>query len=65
LAAGIGALLLSINPNLTAEQVRQILRETCDKIDPNHANYNINGFSNTHGYGRLNARRALEKANEM
>lgn len=65
LAAGIGALLLSINPDLTAEQVRQIMRETCDKIDPNNANYDSNGFSKSHGYGRVNAKSALEKAKEM
>jgi subtilisin family serine protease len=65
LAAGIGALLLSINPDLTADQVRQILRETCDKIDPTNANYDSNGFSKSHGYGRVNAKSAVEKAKEM
>lgn len=64
LAAGIGALVLSVNANLTADQVRQILRSSCDKIDPNNAHYDANGFSVTHGYGRLNARRALELAKE-
>ncbi|HZI69709.1 MAG TPA: S8 family serine peptidase [Nitrososphaeraceae archaeon] len=62
LAAGIGALVLSVNPNFTAEQVRQILQSSSDKIDPTNAHYDTNGFSVTHGYGRLNARRALELA---
>ena len=64
LAAGIGALVLSVNPNLTAEQVREVLRKSCEKIDPNNARYNSNGFSETHGYGRVNARRALEIAKQ-
>lgn len=64
LAAGIAALVLSVNPNLKAEQIRQILRRGCDKIDPGNAHYDANGFSISHGYGRLNARRALEIAKE-
>jgi hypothetical protein len=63
-AAGISALVLSVNANLTADQVRQILRSSCDKIDPNNAHYDANGFSVALGYGRLNARRALELAKE-
>lgn len=62
LAAGIGALVISENPTLTSEQIRIMLRNCCDKIDPNNANYNASGFSKTHGFGRLNARRALELA---
>jgi subtilisin family serine protease len=65
LAAGIGALVLSVNPDLTAEQVRQLLRKSCDKIDPVNAQYDANGFSNSHGFGRLNARRAVELAKDM
>jgi subtilisin family serine protease len=64
LAAGIAALILSVNPGLKAEQVRQILRRCCDKIDPGNAHYDANGFSRSHGFGRLNARRALEIAKE-
>jgi len=64
LAAGIAGLMLSVNPDLTAEQVRQILRNSCDKIDSNIAKYKANGFSLTHGYGRVNAKRALEIAKE-
>jgi subtilisin family serine protease len=65
LAAGIAALVLSVNPNLKAEQVRQILRRSCDKIDPGNAHYDTNGFSISYGFGRLNARRALEIAKDM
>lgn len=59
IAAGIAGLLLSVNPNLTRQQVQQILQETAEKIEPGVANYDANGFSNTHGYGRVNAHRAV------
>lgn len=62
LAAGIAALVISVNPGLTSGQVRNILRESCDKIDSSRANYDSNGFSLTHGYGRINAERAVELA---
>ena len=65
LAAGIGALLLSINKNLTAQDIRKILRVSCEKIDPDKAQYDENGLSATHGYGRVNARRALELAKSL
>jgi subtilisin family serine protease len=65
LAAGIGALLLSVNPNLKAEEVRQIMRVTADKINPDDARYDANGFSEGYGFGRVNAKRALEKVREM
>jgi subtilisin family serine protease len=58
-AAGIAGLLLSLEPNLTAEEVREILRHTAEKIDATAANYNADGWSNTHGEGRVNAARAI------
>ena len=57
LAAGIGALVLGINPNLTAQKVRKILRDTCDKIGG--ANYSPSGHNDDYGYGRLNAFKAV------
>ncbi|MCC7376549.1 MAG: S8 family serine peptidase, partial [Verrucomicrobiales bacterium] len=57
LAAGVGALLLSVNPNLTATQVRDTMRNTADKIGP--VPY-VAGFNNEYGYGRINARAALD-----
>jgi subtilisin-like proprotein convertase family protein len=61
LAAGIAALILSVNPNLTQDQVRQIMRNTADKIGGNH-NYNPDGFSVEYGYGRVNAYKAVKAA---
>lgn len=62
LAAGIGALVLSTDPKLKSHKVRQILRDSCDKIDKKNGNYDSKGFSLMYGYGRLNARKALQLA---
>ncbi len=59
LAAGVAALILSLNPELTWDQVRSIMRETADKIDLN-ASY-VGGYSLEYGYGRINAYQALKK----
>ncbi|HED15815.1 MAG TPA: hypothetical protein ENI64_03190, partial [Gammaproteobacteria bacterium] len=60
LSAGIAALVLSINPDLYADEVRQILRATCDKIGG--ATYDSKGHNLDYGYGRVNAFRAVVKA---
>jgi subtilisin family serine protease len=60
LAAGIGALILSINPDLTAEEVRQIMRDTCDKIGG--VAYDAQGHNDDYGFGRVNAFRAVVRA---
>ncbi|RLT42520.1 MAG: DUF11 domain-containing protein, partial [Chloroflexi bacterium] len=47
-AAGVAALILSINPNLTSAEVKQALQDTAtDMGDP--------GYDSMHGYGRINA----------
>ncbi|HEY0431710.1 MAG TPA: S8 family serine peptidase [Pyrinomonadaceae bacterium] len=61
LAAGIGALVLSVDPSLTWKQVRSILRSTADKIDSAAAKYR-NGYSIRYGYGRPNAFKAVKRA---
>jgi subtilisin family serine protease len=58
LAAGIAGLVLSRNPNLTRKQIRQILRDTADKIGP--APYNEKGRNSRYGFGRLNANKAVK-----
>lgn len=69
--AGVAALILSINPALTAEQVRDILVKTADKIVDNHpepvfqlkkGTYDQNGHSEWFGYGKINAFRAVKLA---
>jgi subtilisin family serine protease len=54
LVAGVAALVLAANPNLTRDQVRTILQSTADKIGPK-GSYNANGRSREYGYGRVNA----------
>ncbi len=61
-AAGVAALILSINPELRWQGVRKILRQACDKIDPQGGEYDANGRSRFYGYGRLNAERAARLA---
>ncbi|UCE50008.1 MAG: S8 family serine peptidase, partial [Phycisphaerales bacterium] len=57
LAAGVAALMLSKNPELTAVQIRDIMRETCDKLDSASVPY-VDGRNQYYGYGRVNAGRA-------
>ena len=63
--AGIAALILSANPDLTWLQVREILKETCDKIDPSEGEYDSEGHSRLYGFGRVNAGKAVKLAIEM
>jgi subtilisin family serine protease len=61
-AAGVAALVLAVNPNLKWHEVKDLLKRACDKIDPQGGNYDASGHSPTYGYGRLNARTAVELA---
>lgn len=60
LVAGICALILSANPDLTAKEVKDILQKTADKIG-SPSDYS-NGHSVKYGYGRVNAGRAVAEA---
>ncbi|MBL8228511.1 MAG: S8 family serine peptidase [Bryobacterales bacterium] len=69
LAAGIGALVLSINNNLSWEEVRQILIDSAKKIDsaahpylPAPLGRPPGTRNDLYGYGKVNARRAVELA---
>jgi hypothetical protein len=61
LAAGIAALVLSVNPALTRDEVGNLLGSTAKKIDRASGNYR-NGYSEQYGFGRLNAHRAVAEA---
>ncbi|MEM8527950.1 MAG: S8/S53 family peptidase [Bacteroidota bacterium] len=50
--AGVGALILAIDPNLTGAQVHSILTSTADDMGSS-------GFDNTFGHGRVNAYEAV------
>ena len=60
LAAGIAALMLSVNPTLTVDEIRTIMHNTCDKIGG--VTYGASGTHPEYGYGRVNAARAVESA---
>jgi hypothetical protein len=64
-AAGVAALVLSVNPDLTWQDVRAVLRECCDPIDPGNGSYDANGHSRLYGFGRLNAQRAVQIARAL
>lgn len=63
--AGVAALVLSVNPELRWDEVRDLLRRACDRIDEPGGEYDEDGHSRFHGYGRVNATRAVELAGEM
>lgn len=64
LAAGIAALILSINPSLTAQDVRNILQSTAKKIGID-GSYDTSGHNNQFGFGRLDAAAAVAMAMGM
>jgi subtilisin family serine protease len=61
-AAGVAALILSVNPDLKWLEVKELLKRACDKIDLQGGDYDADGHSPKYGYGRLNARTAVELA---
>lgn len=72
-AAGVAGLMLSVNPQLTAKEVRQILQTTADKVvdpeaDPQlglrYGTYDQNGHSRWFGYGKVNAFKAVQAAKQ-
>ena len=60
--AGVIALMLRANENLTWEEVREIIKNSCDKIDYEQGDYDANGHSPYYGYGKINAALAVENA---
>jgi hypothetical protein len=58
-AAGLAALIKSINPSLTPAQVKDILRQSADDV----SQMGGQGFTIFYGDGRLNAYKALSTAN--
>ena len=61
-AAGVAALVLSRNESLRWDAVRDILRRSCDRIDPEGGGYDERGHSPLYGFGRLNAEMAVRSA---
>lgn len=75
LTAGVAALMLSANPDLSWVRVRQILRDTAVQIDLTQANVNgqwidldgdaVVDFSQWYGFGRINAQVAVQTAVDL
>ena len=67
LAAGIIALALEANPELTWRDVQHILVRTSEKHHLNTKDWKVNSmgrwFSNRYGYGLMNAGRIVETGN--
>jgi len=72
-AAGVAALILAVNPNLTTTQVREILQGSTDKVggyaygiaNPDAKSPQTNTWSTELGYGRINAFKAVKIANKQ
>lgn len=61
LAAGIAALMLSVNPSLRWNEVGDLMKSTADRIDAADGNYR-KGYSVRNGFGRVNAAAAVAAA---
>jgi hypothetical protein len=55
IVSGVAGLMLSANPYLTANEVQALLQNTADDV-------NGGGWDTTMGYGRVNAKRAVQAA---
>jgi thermitase len=55
IVAGVAGLVISANPNLSGEQIQEVLKMSADDLGPA-------GWDPTFGWGRVNAGRAVETA---
>ncbi len=60
--AGVAALVLAANPKLRWDAVKDILKRCCERIDDQPGEYDGDGHSTNYGYGRINARTAVDLA---
>ena len=60
LAAAVAGLMISAYPELSRDELYEIITTTADKVSPGDADYDENGFSEKYGYGRINALAALQ-----
>jgi subtilisin family serine protease len=60
--AGVAALVIARNPNLRWDEVKDVIKRSCDRIDEAGGQYDENGRSPFYGFGRVNARKAVELA---
>jgi subtilisin family serine protease len=60
--AGVVGLMLSVNPDLSSSEVKDLIRRSCVRIDPETGAYDAHGHSNLYGYGRIDAGLAIRNA---
>jgi hypothetical protein len=60
LVSALAGLILSINPTLSVADVTKVLINSTDKIDAAAHPYNASGWNQYHGYGRINAKKAVD-----
>jgi subtilisin family serine protease len=60
--AGVIGLIVAANPELTAQEVRDILANSATKIDPVYGDWDNTGFSPHYGHGLVNAYKAVKMA---
>jgi hypothetical protein len=58
-------LCFSVNPNLTADELRDVLQQTADRIGAPKLYSAQTGHSQEFGYGRINAAEAIAKAKAL
>lgn len=63
--AGIAALILCANPDLSYREVKAVLRLSASRLDEANGEYDAHGRSPFYGYGRPDASRAVGLALEM
>ncbi|MDH3649004.1 MAG: S8 family serine peptidase [Saprospiraceae bacterium] len=61
-AAGLGAMVLSVNPDLNWRQVREVIRSSCDKVGDESY---VGGRNDLYGFGRINAAAAVGMASNI
>lgn len=65
MVAGACGLVLSLEKNITAEEVGKLIAGSCDKINPTKAMYDKSGHSKAYGYGRINLERLIVNAKKL
>ncbi len=60
-AAGVAALVFSVNPNLTAENALNLIEHTADKVQALNEYFDpVTGHNERYGHGRVNAFRSVQ-----
>ncbi|WP_141307803.1 S8 family serine peptidase [Streptomyces spinoverrucosus] len=64
-AAGCAALALSVNPQLTRDQLREVMHQSADKVGGPGVHYDGAGHNDDYGFGRVNASQAVALADGL